>query len=277
MSISDVSISDVAAPRYALDNEHPRAGQHHALLAQLFDRVSAERVEGLLDLRGKRCLEVGAGGGEFAGWLAGQVGPGGQVLATDIKPAGIPAHPQLAVVEHDLAADPVPGSGWDFIHARLVLGHLPERVEILTRLVAALGAGGVLLVEDFDTRPDMVLHGPDQDAAARYATFQRTLSRNVFGAAGTDRSWARNAHGAFLDAGLVEVRSTGQWESWTGGSPGARFVAGIVDQVRDRLLAAGLDDADLGRVEDLLADPGFVLSGHTLVSTSGRKPDGSRR
>ena len=34
---------------------------------------------------GKRCLEVGAGGGSVALWLAGQVAPGGTVVATDLE------------------------------------------------------------------------------------------------------------------------------------------------------------------------------------------------
>jgi len=268
-----MSALDSMQPRYALDNEHPRAGRHHALLAALFDGVSADRVRGLLDLRGRRCLEVGAGGGQFAAWLAGQVGPDGQVLATDVNPRTLTArHPRLMVVQHDLTTHPVPGGGWDLIHARLVLAHLTQRVEILTRLVAALAPGGAILVEDLDTRPDMVLHAPDRDAPARYASFQRTLSWDVFAAAGTDPTWARRAAGALLDAGLVEVYATGRWESWAGGSTGARFVAGVLDQVRDRLLAAGLTAGHLDRVHALLADPDFVLSGHTLVSTSGRKP-----
>jgi ubiquinone/menaquinone biosynthesis C-methylase UbiE len=259
--------------RYALDNDHPQAVQHHALLAELFDGISAEHVQGLLDLRGKRCLEVGAGGGEFAAWLARHAGKEGRVVATDIKPHTVTArHPRLAVIEHDLTTEPLPGDGWDLIHARLVLAHLPEREEILDRLVAALASGGVLLVEDFDIRRDMVLHAPDLEAAGLYAAFQRTLSLNVFAAAGTDRTWARRAHSALLEAGLVEVQTTGRWEAWTGGSPGARFVSGVIDQVGDRLLAAGLTERDLERARALLADPRLVLAGHTLVSTSGRKP-----
>jgi ubiquinone/menaquinone biosynthesis C-methylase UbiE len=36
--------------------------------------------------QGWRCLEVGAGHGSVAGWLAAQVGPQGKVVATDINP-----------------------------------------------------------------------------------------------------------------------------------------------------------------------------------------------
>jgi tRNA A58 N-methylase Trm61 len=34
---------------------------------------------------GWRCLEVGAGGGSIARWLANAVGPDGKVIATDVE------------------------------------------------------------------------------------------------------------------------------------------------------------------------------------------------
>ncbi|HZM84459.1 MAG TPA: class I SAM-dependent methyltransferase [Candidatus Limnocylindrales bacterium] len=41
-------------------------------------------------------------------------------------------------------------AAFDVIHARAVLTHLPERDEVLARLVAALRPGGWLLIEDVD-------------------------------------------------------------------------------------------------------------------------------
>jgi 2-polyprenyl-3-methyl-5-hydroxy-6-metoxy-1,4-benzoquinol methylase len=52
------------------------------LLEQLYDPVSRRR-RALVE-RGWRCLEVAAGRGSMAVWLAEQVGPAGQVVATDI-------------------------------------------------------------------------------------------------------------------------------------------------------------------------------------------------
>jgi hypothetical protein len=50
------------------------------------------------------------------------------------------------------------------------------------------------------------------------------------------------------------------------------LIAGI-GQLREPLLAAGLNATDLDHVRALLADPSGVLHGHLLYSTSGRRPD----
>jgi 2-polyprenyl-3-methyl-5-hydroxy-6-metoxy-1,4-benzoquinol methylase len=43
----------------------------------------------------------------------------------------------------------LPAGRYDLIHARLVLSHLPQRRDVLARLVQALRPGGWLVVEDF--------------------------------------------------------------------------------------------------------------------------------
>src|SRR6266516_3180461 len=97
---------------------------------------------------GWRCLEVGAGGGSVAGWLAarvgGGVGPPGHVLATDINPAQLRPGPGLEVARHDIVRDPLPDAAYDLVHARLVLQHLPERQAVLARLARTLRPGGWL-------------------------------------------------------------------------------------------------------------------------------------
>jgi hypothetical protein len=73
-----------SAPGYRL----AATGREHAgderldLLEQLFDPGSRRRRE--LVRPGWRVLEVGAGRGSMAAWLAERVGPAGQVVATDI-------------------------------------------------------------------------------------------------------------------------------------------------------------------------------------------------
>ena len=44
----------------------------------------------------------------------------------------------------------IPGAPYDLVYARLVLFHLPERVEVLGRLWAAVAPGGHLVVQDYD-------------------------------------------------------------------------------------------------------------------------------
>jgi 2-polyprenyl-3-methyl-5-hydroxy-6-metoxy-1,4-benzoquinol methylase len=95
---------------------------------------------------------VGAGGGSIAEWLAGQVGPDGRVLATDIDTRFLEqlSHKKnVEVRRHDIVSDSLPERAFDLVHARLVLLHLPERDRVLGRMAAALKPGGWLLTEEF--------------------------------------------------------------------------------------------------------------------------------
>jgi 2-polyprenyl-3-methyl-5-hydroxy-6-metoxy-1,4-benzoquinol methylase len=137
---------------YAFDNESTFADAQHAALAALLDPVTRDRIGDLLELPGANCLEVAAGGGSVAAWLAEQVGPSGRVLATDTKPDLIAPGPRLTVRRHDILTG-APGRGYDLVHARLLLNHLPRRRQVVHLLADALRPGGVLLTEDFWPTP----------------------------------------------------------------------------------------------------------------------------
>ena len=100
---------------------------------------------------GWRCLEVGAGGGSIARWLATVVGRQGLVVATDLTTEHLQVEPATVEVrQHDIVRDPLEEATYDLVHARLVLEHLPERGAVLRKLANALRPGGWLVVEDVD-------------------------------------------------------------------------------------------------------------------------------
>ena len=87
--VSGVAESEpLAARAETLDYRLAAAGREAAederldLLEQIYDPFSRRRRA--LVQPGWRCLEVGAGRGSMAVWLAGQVGATGQVVATDV-------------------------------------------------------------------------------------------------------------------------------------------------------------------------------------------------
>jgi ubiquinone/menaquinone biosynthesis C-methylase UbiE len=258
---------------YPFDNRHEHAlDQHRGLSAQL-DGFTTARISQLLDLRGKRCLEVGAGAGSIALWLAEQVGPEGSVLATDLYPQHIPGHDRLTVLRHDLVNEPAPPGEFDLIHARLVLNHLPERREILHRLVGALAPGGIILDEDWDaTRTDIVVSAPTQESAELYRLYQETIGPKILATAGTDRGWARKVHALFLDEGLVNVDTHVNARNWTGGSDSAKLNISGLYQLRAQFLQHGITEAQLDELRELFEDPRLVVNGHLLFSTSGQRP-----
>ena len=104
---------------------------------------------------GSRCIEIGAGGGTVALWLAESVAPAGKVIATDLETDFLQGqaagYPTLEVLRHDIGAEDLP-SGFDVVHPRWVTEWLPDKRQALNQMVAALRPGGVLL----DEEPDFV-------------------------------------------------------------------------------------------------------------------------
>jgi SAM-dependent methyltransferase len=122
--------------------------------AGLWDPFTFGVLDGVGIADGWRCLEIGAGTGSVAQWLLERVGRRGQVVATDIETRWLEpmASTNLVVRHHDIRDEPIDDGGFDLIHARLVLEHLPQRAAVAAKLVAALRPGGWLVAEDYDVR-----------------------------------------------------------------------------------------------------------------------------
>lgn len=262
---------------YALDNASPHGTSHLGGLAGMFDHFTRARINESVSLAGARCLELGAGNGSVAVWLAGQVGPHGQVVATDIDTQHIPSHDRMTVVRHDLMRDPLPPGPFNLIHARCLLGHLTIRDTLTPELCQLLAPGGVILIEDFDTvgslRTTSVLHVPQDgpDIADLWNRYEQ-LRADLFAAAGTDGSFPRRSHGLLIDSGLTNVRSVAYTTSWCGGDPGSWHAAATLQQFRPKLAEFGFGDEMVDRLVEALANPEFHVSGRTLCSTSGTAP-----
>jgi SAM-dependent methyltransferase len=256
----------------AFSNDSGYAQVHHEALAALVDPFTQWRIDGLLDLTGKRCLEITTGSGSLASWLADQVGEHGYVLATGLSPGYIPQVPRLSVVEHDITTGSPPGTDYDLAHVRMLLNHLPQRRHILYRLVTTLKTDGVLLTQDWLPAPpeELVLAAPGDEEAELMARFHRTYQA-VLAKHGSDRTWAQRAHLAMLEEGLADVETVTYGSTWPGGGPGCKLMAAGLAQLRPQLIAAGMTPIDLDHVGDLLDDPGLVLRGPLLYSTSGRR------
>jgi ubiquinone/menaquinone biosynthesis C-methylase UbiE len=155
---------------------------------------------------GASCLDAGCGPGETMRAMAERVGPAGRVLGIDADPAlgamtlamlhGA-GHRQCAVQAQDLAAgDPIPGAPFDLVYARLLLFHLPQRVDVLGRLWDAVAPGGYLLVQDYDLRNISTL--PELD----WGEEMLRIMIGAFGAVGADVSAGVRLPQLFAQAGV---------------------------------------------------------------------------
>jgi ubiquinone/menaquinone biosynthesis C-methylase UbiE len=69
---------------YVFRNSETESIDRFTSLERCYDHVSTATLTALGLEDGSRCLEVGAGTGSIANWLAERVGPRGSVIATDI-------------------------------------------------------------------------------------------------------------------------------------------------------------------------------------------------
>jgi SAM-dependent methyltransferase len=258
--------------RYSFDNDDPEAVDRHSYLSEMNDPFTFERLSRLGPLTGWRCLEVGAGGGSVARWLAEQVGPAGRVLATDLKPSHLAAGAKYAVLRHDLRFEPVPDGPWDLIHARLVLLHIAERREIAGRLVKALAPGGYLVFEDMaSSQRRLVLDSPDAETAALIEEYQDALLR-ILPTRGSDPRWAENTYRVMREEGLVDVSTEIRADSWAGGSAGTRLIMANIAQLRAEFEAEGFGPDRIERLRAAMEDPRVAIRSHYIYSTVGRQP-----
>ena len=263
----------MATDPYLLDNRERQAAARFDALSALFDEVTRRHVLALGIRPGWRCWEVGAGGASVPAWLAEQAGADGFVLATDIDPSWVDgvAPAGVEVRRHDVAQDDPPEGGFDLVHARLVLTHVPDRGEALRRMAAALRPGGHLLVEDFDIDlqplacPDAT--GPEHARAERIrAGFVALLV-----ARGVDRRFARTLPASMRALGLTDVRADASFPLADPAT--AALEIANVQQVRDGLVAQGYATAEeIDAHIAALGEARLDLCVPPLVSASGRRP-----
>jgi SAM-dependent methyltransferase len=258
---------------YLLTNAEAETVDRFAGLEAVFDAVTRGHLTRLGLPPGARCLEVGAGSGSIARWMADQVGPGGRVLAVDLDPRWCrrDGRAQLEVRALDLVSEPIPPGPWDVIHERLVLQHVPERLDLLARLVNALAPGGVLLVEDFDTGEVRTVDraGPNHELIVRMAQAFNRLLRTRGGVS----DFAADALRTLRSHGLEGTGASGYVPIDHGGTGWAVVQAANTRQVRDGLVDQGIPAGDIDRFLEVLADPDTIVGASVLISAWGRRPN----
>lgn len=241
-------------------------------LEALLDGPTTDLLSTTRPRPGWRCLEVGAGGGSVARWMAQRTAPGGEVVAVDLTTERLGGIPGVTAHQHDITEGlPVDGP-FDLIHARLVMLHLPQRLEVLDQLVDALAPGGWLLIGDFGPRPPRAIptEGPrDADLFDRLME----IGHRVFAtSSGQSPMWALEVADHMATRGLVDIQSRKHSQIVTGNDLAARYLHTLATEIQPQLLAAGLSQEELDRCGAALMDPRFRAWFYQFVSSLGRAP-----
>lgn len=252
---------------YLLTNEATQTGGRFDALAWTYDEPTNHALTATGVGPGWRCWEVGGGGGSVGAWLAEKVGPHGSVLVTDIDPQWMDGRSGIEPRRHDVVRDPLPDREFDLIHARLVLLHLPERHQVLDRLISCLRPGGYLVIEDFDCERTPVESAPDEQAVELFETVHGAFLDLLRGR-DADLVWARTLGDTFRDHGLCEVTTSTHAVTWQGGSPGINLHRVNMAQLAAQLPLSG---ETLAEFHALLDDPAFAVCSYPLVTATGRR------
>lgn len=259
---------------YLLDNAGREAPARFDALSRLFDRMTRRHLTDRGVGPGWHCLEVGAGGGSIAAWLAERVGSGGRVLATDLDPRHLEtlAAPNLEVRRHNIATDPLPAAAFDVIHARLVLNSVPDWQPVLVKMVGALKPGGWLVAEEFDSEslPPDPAGSPGEEILSTHRAMGRLMADRNF-----DRRFGRLLFGRLGKQGLTNIEAEARTVMVDGGSAGASLLRANFQQLRDAMVAAGyVTGQEFDRDVLRLADADFMMPSSMMWTAWGQKATG---
>ncbi|HEX6491897.1 MAG TPA: methyltransferase domain-containing protein [Candidatus Dormibacteraeota bacterium] len=258
---------------YILDQTWEREADRLGALEQCCDPLTVESLARTGVGSGWHCLEVGAGRGSIARWLAAHVGIRGAVLAVDLDTTLLEPHrgPRLEVRRLDVLSDPLPDGTFDLVHARHVLGHLPDQVGALRRLAAALRPGGWMVIEDFDFGWVELGDWPcDPPELGPLVARVWAGALEAMRAGSYDGGWARRLPSAVRAAGLEGV--AGEVRALVDDRSFAECMRLTVLRLREQIVALGVAAGDLDSCAELLADSRTCLIGAPLVSVRGRRP-----
>ena len=247
------------------------------LIERLRDPFSHRHLAALGIRQGWRCLEVGAGHGSLARWLAEQVGPQGKSW----RPTSIRASlskielPNVEVRQHDIRTDPLERGGYDLAHCRALLANLRDPLFAVKRMVEALRIGGWLLVEEpdaFSLRAVDAEH-PQEEFFNRKT---REIFERVASSSATNPYFGCQVRGLLEEAGLTDIGNEGDVLIARGGELHARThpLSGLCaarPAVRDRVCRSCRAAKGLQRSELQLRHPDFFCSvGEASRLTAGR-------
>lgn len=244
------------------------------LLQQSLDSLSIQRLEHIGVKPGWHCLEVGAGVGSIAHWLAKRVGQEGKVVATDIDLRFLATthEPNLEIRHHNILVDELEQGVYDLAHTRAVLMHLADPGLAVRKMAAAVRPGGWLLLEEFD----WLSFGAIETSHPASDTFNQkmeVLAKTLQTFHILDLYLGRHLRQLFEQVGFSASSNTGATGISRGGEPSAQFLLMTLQLAGPPLIGAGvLTEQDMALLHQLLTNPSFYYIDAINFGVWGKRP-----
>lgn len=238
-----------------------------------FDEATRRELSeaGLSD--GWRCLEVGAGAGSIARWMAERVGPGGYVAAIDVNPRFLSrsARANVGVIEGDIRHAVLEPEVFDLAHARYVLIHIPDWQTALHAMLHGLKPGGWLVLEEPDFSVAEMVQGDDDEARA-FDNIKRAIAA-TFAAGGKDHAIGTKLEQFLRDSGLENFTVGRDAPTAQGSSRLATMMGSSARQLRAKYLKTGeTSPEDIESYIRAASNPDFRATYYETVRVRAQKP-----
>lgn len=252
---------------YLYSNAHGEALERLKRLERIEDDRTIAILQRLPGLDGLNCLEVGAGAGSIAAWLAERVGSSGSVLATDIDPSHLDGS-KYNVLQHDIQTDDLPEGKFNLVHLRHVLMHVRSPLSVLARIRDSLTIGGYLVVEESDLRTWAALTDHLK------AEFGKGIGKvlEVYAARGMNIAMGAMLPGILSDAGYEIMHSDSASRTVAGGSEESAYQGLSTRQLAWSLAKEQPEiSRSLAEFAACFGDPNLRYRSRTTVSVCARR------
>jgi SAM-dependent methyltransferase len=216
------------------------------------------------------CVEIGAGEGSVARFMARTVGRAGKVVALDINPRfkDVASLPQLQTRRADVVSDALESSTYDIIHARFVLLHTSDLFRALDNIAQAVKPGGMVLLEE----PDFRTAFPATGDAALDASMATVNAATLALVRTKDPGFALHLPSVLSERGFADIGAEVYLPFQPGGSIIPRIMMKSAIHLRGALTATGIaSDADIDGYLTATSDPQRWASYYATVSVWGRR------
>ncbi len=243
----------------------------HAI-EQVYDPFSQTRLKSAGVKTGARCLEIGAGAGSIARWMASVSGPTGHVSAVDINPRFLKNEKNyFELIQGDILEVILPEKDYDVIHARYVLIHIREYRKALDKIVQWLRPGGWVVLEE----PDFLTAKPVNGTSEEINSIRRVNKaiESMYASKGTHPGFGSTLPPLLDDIGFQETAVDMDVPLIRGGTGVSEVMAQSAEQLSEQYLATHeASKDDIRNYVEYCRNPKRWAVYYATVAACSRKP-----
>jgi SAM-dependent methyltransferase len=254
------------------DAQHLKEFERLKAIEKVCDPASRRLIEATGIAANWRCLEVGAGAGSIATWMAEVVGVGGQVIAVDVNTRFVKniKRPNLEVLAADIRYLTLENAWFDLVHARCVLIHISDYQAALSKMLALLKPGGWLVLEEPDFSASRAITG-EETACQSMNRVNRAIQR-LFSDRGMDYAFGVKLPAILQGRNLQPICVENDAHLANGGSGIATVMKLSTLQLAEQYLTTGeATQTDLDKYCWLAEDPNAWAIYYATVRVGAQK------